>query len=130
MSNNEDPNLPDFLDDLRKRGDGFRTPAPGYFEELAERSIQAGRQPARTVFISRTWLGVAASIALIFLATVIFWPSSTDGPQIAQATVQPASEDLLAAINTSDIEAYIADNLDNFEAELYATESPNFHPNE
>jgi hypothetical protein len=130
MSSNKDPNLPDLLADLRKRGDGFRTPAPGYFEELAERSIKAGQQPARTVPINRTWLSIAASIALIFLASVVFWPKATDGPQIAQASVQPASEDLLAEIDASDIEAYIADNLDNFETELYATESSNFDPNE
>jgi hypothetical protein len=121
MSSNKDPNLPDLLADLRKRGDGFRTPTPGYFEELAERSIKAGRQPARTANINRKWLSLAASAVLIFIATVLLWPNAPGNGQLANESQQPASQELLAEIDASDIEAYIADNLDNFETELYAT---------
>lgn len=130
MSSNKDPNLPDLLADLRKRGDGFRTPAPGYFEELAERSIKAGRQPARTISINRKWLSLAASAVLIFIATVLLWPNAPSNGQLANESQKPASQKLLAEIDASDIEAYIADNLDNFETELYATESSNFDPYE
>ena len=130
MSSNENDELPGRLAELRKRGDGFRAPAPGYFEELAERSIRAGREPARTVGLNRKWLSMAAAIALLLVAVFLLWPNAGDNEQLAAETTTPASEDLLADIDASDIQAYIADNLDNFETELYAAEMPNFDPNE
>ena len=130
MSSNKDPNLSGPLADLQRRGDGFQTPAPDYFEALAKRSIEAGRQPARTISTNRQWLSLAASVVLLFIATVLLWPDTADNRPLANKSQQPTSKALLAEIDASDIEAYIADNLDNFETELYATEFSNFHPNE
>ncbi|TXF87078.1 hypothetical protein FUA23_18975 [Neolewinella aurantiaca] len=126
MSNNEKTELTGLLAELQQRGDGFRTPAPGYFDELATRSIEAGKQPARTVGINRKWLSLAASVVLLLVATVLLWPNGSGSEQLATETQQPASEDLLAEIDASDIEAYITDNLDNFETELFAAEAYNF----
>lgn len=120
MSSNENHELSGHLADLRKRGDGFRTPEPDYFEALAERSIKAGRQPARTVSINRKWMGLAAAIALLLIATFVLLPTTTETDQLTTNNTTTASEELLAEIDASDIEAYIADNLDNFETELYA----------
>ncbi len=130
MSNNEDHERYGHLAELRKNGDGFRTPDPAYFEALAERSIQAGQQSARTVGINRKWLSLAASFVLLLIATFIFWPGATNKGQLAEFETVPASEELLADIDASDIEAYIADNLDNFETELYANETSNFDSND
>lgn len=130
MSNNENHESFDRLAELRKRGDGFRAPDPAYFEKLAERSIRAGKQPARTVGINRKWLSLAAAVVLLLVATFIFWPGAADDGQLATEDLLPASEALLADIDASDIEAYISDNLDNFETELYAAETSNFDSHE
>lgn len=129
MSSNENHELPGRLTELRKQGDGFRTPDPAYFNELAERSIRAGKQPARTVGINRKWLSMAAAVLLLLIATVLLWPDAQNN-QYAENETIPASEELLANIDASDIEAYIADNLDNFEAELLSDEFTNFDSNE
>ncbi len=130
MPSNEHDEISGRLAELRKRGDGFRTPEPRYFEELAERSIQSGQRPAKTAGINRRWLSIAASVALLLLATVLLWPKATaDTPQANNETL-PASEILLADIEASDIEAYIANNLDNFETELYAVEVANLDYND
>ena len=92
--------------------------------------MEAGQQPARTSSTKRQWMSLAASAVLVFSDTVLLWPDTADNRPLANKSQQPTSKALLAEIDASDIEAYIADNLDNFETELYATEFSNFHPNE
>jgi hypothetical protein len=130
MSNNENHELSGRLAELQKRGDGFRTPEPAYFTDLAERSILAGKAPARTVGIGRKWMSLAAAVILLLVAAFTLWPTSVNDARVAEDTPVPASEEILAGIDAEDIEAYIAENLDNFETELYSAETSNFDFNE
>jgi len=130
MSSNENPELSGRLAELQKRGDGFRTPDPAYFEALAERSIRAGQQPARTVNMRQKWLSIAAAIALLLVATFMLWPGAPGEQLHTDNKTTTVSEDLLADIDAADIEAYISDNLDSFEPELYAAGTSNLDPYE
>ena len=120
MSNNEDPQLSGPLADLHARGDGFRTPPTAYFDELAGRAIQnAASKTAVTRRLYQPWMAIAASLLVLLVAGFLLWPTNND--QLTTDNRQPITADeILADIDPADIEAYIANDLDNFEAELYA----------
>jgi len=120
MSSNDEPRLSPPLADLRGRGDGFRTPRPAYFDDLAERVLQS-ETPRRSVTrrVLRSWLAVAASLLVLLVAGFLHWPAHN--PQPVSGNPQPKTADeILADIDPADIEAYITADLDNYEAELYA----------
>lgn len=127
MSSNEDPRLSGPLADLRAQGDGFRTPPPAYFDELAGLALQgAAQQPAVTRRLYRPWMAMAASLLLLLIAGFLLRPAND--PQLTTATSgqpttdnrQLTTDEILAEIDPAEIEAYITADLDNFEAELYA----------
>lgn len=133
MSSNEDPRLHGPLADLRKQGDGFRTPSSAYFDDLAERAIKgAAREPAVTRRLYQPWMAIAASLLVLLVAGFLLWPTDNGQPithngqpttanqQPTTDNGQPTTDDILADIDPADIEAYISEDLDNFEAELYA----------
>jgi hypothetical protein len=129
MSNNEDPRLSGPLADLRNTGDGFRTPPPAYFDDLAERVLHdAAQRPAVIRRLYQPWMAIAAALLLLLVAGFLLWPvaTATDGDLVA-GNPQPATDhrplttdEILAEIDPADIEAYISADLDNFESELYA----------
>lgn len=123
MSNNDDPQLSGFLAGLREKGDGFRAPTPDYLEEITNRALQDAVRPAVVRPLYRTWLAVAAAVLLLLLAGTFLLPALTtdaDGPTASQP-VNYNSEALLADLEPEIIDAYIADQLDEFETELYAS---------
>ena len=124
MSNNEEPRLSDFLSGLREKGDGFQSPAPDFLDEIASRAITEAARPAVVRPLYRTWLAAAAAVLLLLLAGTFLLPSLTDeadGPAAAASNVNYNSEALLADLDPAVIDAYIADQLDEFETELYAS---------
>lgn len=124
MPNNEDPQLSDFLASLREKGDGFRSPSQAHLAALSERALTEAKRPAVVRPLRRFWLGAVAAVLLLVLATTFLLPATepaaTAGPPAAAAP-QYNSEALLADLETAVIEAYISDQLDEFETELYAS---------
>ncbi|WP_020566918.1 hypothetical protein [Neolewinella persica] len=121
MSDHDEPRLGEFLSGLREKGDGFRVPSPDYLDELTNRALSQGRNPVPVRTMARTRWAAAAAVMLLLLATFLLLPT-TDGKQTAadDTTKQPSSEMLLADLDAEDIDAYISDQLDDFESELYA----------
>ena len=116
MSNNDKDQLPDLLAELKSRGDGYRSPGPEYFAELAERSIAAGKKPAVRTSLWRWSAAVAAGLLLVFGLWFAGGPSGDEGNLVADE--MPESELLLADISEEDIDAYITEQLYDFETEL------------
>lgn len=120
-----DEPLSDALRELRGRGDGFRLP-DNYLQELRERppAPVAERPPARLRPLNRrrTWLAIAASVALL-LSLSWAWLAS---PDHSAATVeQPLATADLDALSDEDILAYVEENIGEFELSLlYETEIP------
>lgn len=121
MSSKPDEQLPEFLQNMRARGDGYVPPSDAYFAELAERSRQAAQQPAAVRSHRRRWLGAAAAALLLLVAG---WWSITNndgvGALVAEAGSQPSSDELLADIDPEVIDAYVTEQIDEFSLELYA----------
>ena len=130
MSSNEDPRLSGPLADLRNTGDGFRTPPPAYFNDLADRVLDAdaARHPAVTRRLYQPWMAIAATLLLLCVAGFLLWPAPTvtdgylaaDNPHPPTANRPMTTDEILAEIDPAEIEAYISADLDNFESELYA----------
>jgi hypothetical protein len=121
MSDHDEPHLGEFLAGLREKGDGFRIPAPGYLDELTSRALNEGRRPVRVKSLRRSWWAAAAAIMLLLLATFLLLPTEVDTQTATKDPAQsPSSEMLLANLDAEDIDAYISDQLDDFESELYA----------
>lgn len=116
MSNKDQDQLPDLLENLRSRGDGYRSPGPEYFAELAEKSIAAGRRPATSTSLWRWSAAVAASLVLVL--GLWFSVGSSSQKEALVANEVPESELLMADLSEEDIEAYISEQLYDFEAEL------------
>ncbi|MFT6000324.1 MAG: hypothetical protein ACI81P_002785 [Neolewinella sp.] len=121
MSDHDEPRLGEFLVGLREKGDGFRTPSPEFLEELANRTLAEERRPARVRPLHLTWWSAAAAVMLLLLVTFLLLPKGNEGPVATNdSAVSPSSEALLVELDADDIDAYISDQLDEFEFELYA----------
>ncbi|MEM1356754.1 MAG: hypothetical protein AAGF89_01040 [Bacteroidota bacterium] len=119
--------LPELLQNLREKGDGFISPESDYFARLAEKAAARAKEPAKITRTrpNRWWLS-AAAIALLALFTWLaldHGDAPGDVPELVSD--QPTSEELLAEISPEAIEAYIGEELDQFAAELYYTEEIN-----
>jgi hypothetical protein len=121
MSDHDEPRLGEFLSGLRERGDGFRAPSPAFLEELTNRTLAEERRPAQVRPLYRSWWSAAAAVMLLLVASFLFVPKGDDeAVAVNEATITPSSEALLAELDAEDIDAYISDQLDDFESELYA----------
>jgi hypothetical protein len=116
MSNNDKDQLPELLGAMKSRGDGYRTPGPEYFSALADRSIEVGKKPALRATIFRWSAGVAASLLLALALWFMVGPSDNEGRLVADQVSE--SELLLAEVSEEDIDAYITEQLYDFETEL------------
>jgi hypothetical protein len=119
MSDHDEPSLGEFLTGLQEKGDGFRTPSPEYLEGLASRALAEEDRPARVRPLRRSWWSAAAAVMLLLIATFLLLPKG-DKELVAETVPTPSSEALLAELDAEDIDAYISDQLDDFESELYA----------
>ncbi|MFK8165424.1 MAG: hypothetical protein AB8H12_23455 [Lewinella sp.] len=121
MSDHDEPSLGEFLTGLREKGDGFLPPSPDYFDQLANRALREEHKPVRLKTMRRTWLAAAAAVMLLLVAAFLLLPTNDDTQTAANEPVEsPSSETLLADLDAEDIDAYISDQLDDFETELYA----------
>jgi hypothetical protein len=121
MSDHDEPRLGEFLAGLREKGDGFRAPSPDYLDELTNRALNEERKPVPVRSLRRTWWTAAAAVMLLLLATFLLLPTEEDTQTATNdPTNLPSSETLLADLDAEDIDAYISDQLDDFESELYA----------
>lgn len=129
MSNTSNE-LPSWLDDLKKRGDGFQVP-DGYFENL-ERSIldktagvSRGAQGETTMVVvagsmRRPWYRrmpvLAAAAAVVGILAVAWW------------FMRPAGASNPAELSDEDLHAYILENAQEFELEQLASINPEHLP--
>lgn len=120
MSDHDEPHLGEFLAGLREKGDGFRAPSPAFLEELANRTLTEERRPAQVRPLYRSWWSAAAAVMLLLVAAFLFVPKGGEELAASNVTVAVSSEALLAELDVEDIDAYISDQLDDFETELYA----------
>jgi hypothetical protein len=120
-----DEPLSDSLRELRERGDGFRMP-DNYLQDLRERlpAAVAERPSARIRPLTRrrSWLAIAASVALL-LSLGWAWLASPDrSPATVEQTLAAADLD---ALSDEDILAYVEENIGDFELSLlYENELP------
>jgi len=117
------------LADLRGRGDGLKSPPPAYFDALADRALAATEQPAAVRRLPLRWLAAAATVVLLLVAAFLLRPGANGEVAENPATTPPpaSAEMLLANLDPDDIDAYIADELDEYETELL---NFNFNPDE
>lgn len=121
MSDHDEPRLGEFLAGLREKGDGFRAPSPEFLEELANRTLTKERRPAQVRPLYRSWWSAAAAVMLLLVAAFLFVPKGDDVVVANNdAGITSSSKALLAELDAEDIDAYISDQLDDFESELYA----------
>lgn len=127
--NNLDDDLPQFLKDLKEKGDGFKVPE-GYFEDMEhsvfnrlESSGGSVRPIIKTVkrpglfpltIRSRTATALAAALALILAA---FWFICQ--PQAIQPLPLASTE-----LTEDDLETYVLENVHDFDPEQLAALSP------
>lgn len=124
--------LSPFLADLKKQGDGLKVPE-GYFDQfegnlfqkMKQKGIQrtqAGgtntRHGLRGSSIKlRYWMAAAACIAMLLAAFWFFQPAR-------QSEFQPmalGSEQLAATISQEELEAYVLENVHEFDSEQLAS---------
>lgn len=120
MSDHDEPHLGEFLADLREKGDGFRAPSPALLEEMANRTLAEERRPAQVRPLYRSWWSAAAAVMLLLVAAFLFVPKGDEEVIASNVGLTVSSEALLAELDAEDIDAYISDQLDDFETELYA----------
>ncbi|SEQ77856.1 hypothetical protein [Neolewinella agarilytica] len=120
MSNKEMRELPETLRNLKGAGDGLKSPDPAYFEALAKASLAEGQRTAVVRRLPLRQLLAAAAAILLLIGFWVFSPggegAGTDGVAVASLS----SEELLNQLTAEDIDAYIDDQLYDFESELYA----------
>lgn len=111
--------LPETLRSLKGRSDGLKSPEPAYFEALAKASLEeAQRSTVVRKLPLRQLLAVAAAI-LLLIGAWVFSPGE-DASANTMAAEPLNSEELLDQLTAEDIDAYIDDQLYDFESELYA----------
>ena len=119
----EHPDRHEHLDRLRGKGDGFRTPEPAYFEQLARRAVEAAEiTPSRKPAVVRSlWqrprrlaLAAAAAVALLLCVWQFALAPATapPGDLVAVTPEQaiapaPSSDELLAELDPAEVDAYI-----------------------
>lgn len=131
-----EPEIPDFLQDLKAKGDGFQLP-DGYFDDM-ENSVFARLKSAgdldkpmiRVENRPKLWaafirpkaaMAYAAALAMV-LAAIWFVRQQTEQlPQAPVASVELSEEEL---------EAYVLDNAHEFEPEQLASLEPEEMPEE
>jgi hypothetical protein len=119
MSNKEMRELPETLRSLKGRGDGLKSPDPDYFEALAEASLAEGQRTAAVRRFPLRQLLAAAAAVLLLIGVWFFSPGEEAGTD-GMAVESLSSEELLNQLTAEDIDAYIDDQLYDFESELYA----------
>lgn len=120
MPSNEEDRLPDFLGQMRERGDGYSAPDEDYFNGMAERSLKTAKAPARVRLIGQRWFAVAASVLVLLLAGWWLLPAASTTGFTVDETVVRSSEELLAEIDPDLIGDYVNEEIDEFTLELYA----------
>lgn len=119
--------LPQFLQDLKAKGDGLQVP-DGYFEEMEDAvfarlrasgdldrpKMQVVKRPGlfAAYIRPRTAMALAAALALILTAVWFVRQSAS----VAQETPLASAE-----LTEEDIESYVLDNLHEFDAEQLAS---------
>jgi len=119
MSSKSDDQLPEILRNLRAHGDGYVPPSDAYFAELAERSKLAAQRPA-VVRPYRRWLSAAAAVLLLLVAGWWLADGRNDTGGLVAGETPRSSEELLADIDPEIIDAYVTEQIDEFNLELYA----------
>jgi len=110
--------LPELLRGLKGHGDGMMSPGKDYFEAMAQATIREGQRPAATRSLPLLrWLA-AAGLVLLLLGGWIFSREAAGEESLADKPLN--SEELLNQLSVEDIDAYIDDQLHDFEPELYA----------
>lgn len=125
MKDKEFNEISETLQRLKSAGDGFRTPSPDYFDQLAQRVVdEASAVPAPKQYARRRLLWpslYAVAAALLLLLWWQPWQVSEVAltPQVVEAstTDQSGWESALAALSEEDILAYIDENIQDFELE-------------
>lgn len=131
MSSNEEPTLSGPLADLKGRGDGFRTPSPAFFAQLADKAIAAGQQPAKVRSIWRSWQYAAAGVFLLLLVGFLLRSTVGKFSNGPTAEARPSAAALLAELDPNDIETYLDDySPANLEAEIFPADYPETDDNE
>jgi hypothetical protein len=109
--------LPPFLRQMKGREEGFRVP-PGYFEALPGGA--SFRPPVRRAWLVRhrpLWVA-AASFTLLLMSAAAYWHWKQP---LTQPAIPPALAYLsLEEIQAEEIQAYIVDNISDFEGALTA----------
>jgi anti-sigma-K factor RskA len=121
--------LSPLLDQLKDKGDGMSAP-PDYFSRLNERVMQRLEaegeirtpEPVRfwSVAVNRTRMAVAAAAAVVLLLTAWWWMRPAETPLVADTGVQ--EEMTVDSLTQEDAEAYIQENIMEFDAEMLAAE--------
>jgi len=111
--------LPEALRNLKGRGDGLKSPEPAYFEALAKASLEEGQRTAVVRKFPLRQLLAAAAAILLLIGVWVFSPGEGASAD-AMAIEEFNSEELLDQLTAEDIDAYIDDQLYDFESELYA----------
>lgn len=125
MPDYNEPHLSDHLNSLRESGDGFKAPTADYLEGLTNRVLAEGKQPAPVRSLSQRWWGAAAAVALLLISGLLWLQPATTAAVAETDSFNYNSEALLADLDAEDINAYISDQLEDFEAELYTSVSEN-----
>lgn len=122
-----------FLEGLRKRGDGMKMP-DGYLEQFEDRLMQRiqsegvprqrpgqGPRPSRKPSLIQMWMAAAATVVAL-VAGIWFWgrPALPDSSDQAQ----PLAAYEKIEISGEDAEAWLQDNVQEFEAQDLATITP------
>ena len=101
---------------MKGRDEGFRVP-PGYFEGLPGQ--EAFRTPVRRAWLARhrSLRAIAAAVSLLLMSAAAYWYWQRP---LAQSAAPALADISLAEIPEADIQAYIVDNIVDFEDEIAA----------
>lgn len=122
MKPNEDQ-LPDLLQQLKGKGDGFKKADAAYFTQMTKKAMAQAQQPKQLSLKAkplpyRRWLAYAASLALVLS---LAWQWQINRSDFDAATVSTdISAITLDDLDDAEIMEYINDNLSDFELEQLA----------
>lgn len=129
QSMNEDQ-LPNLLGGLKKKGDGFTSPPPTYFAELAAKVVQQEQlaeqptAPKRGRIRQLVPVLMAMAAALLLLVWFKPWAATnelgTTGNELA--VTETELNEALASLTDEDILSYITENIADFELETLTNE--------